>query len=71
TKHYVKGGQISQEADELYEIWESREYYLKNLEKLSEERKRLENPHRYKVDLSHDLLKLKYSLIKKIKNTLD
>lgn len=71
TRHYVKDGEISIEADELYEIWENREYYLENLEKLSEERKRLENPHRYKVDLSHDLLELKYSLIKKIKNTLD
>ena len=32
------------------------------------ERKRLENPHSYKVDLSSDLINLKYGLINKIKN---
>ncbi|MGL6100904.1 MAG: nicotinate phosphoribosyltransferase [Fusobacteriaceae bacterium] len=71
TRHYVKAGVIAEESDELYEILKSREYYLENLAKLSEERKRLENPHTYKVDLSTDLLELKYSLIKKIKSTLN
>lgn len=32
--------------------------------KISAERKRLENPHKYKVDLSEDLIRLKYDMIK-------
>ena len=44
----------------------SQKHYLTSLGKVSEERKRLENPHQYKVDLSEDLLNLKYGLIKSI-----
>ena len=66
TKVYVKDGQITKEYQELKDIKKSRDYYLKELEKISTERKRLENPHKYKVDLSHDLRKLKYKLINKI-----
>lgn len=67
TKHYVKAGEV-QEAlyEELLDAMESQKHYLHSLEGLSAERKRLENPHQYKVDLSVDLLKLKYGLIKSI-----
>jgi len=66
TKIYVKDGQITKEYLKLKDIKNSRDYYLKELEKISTERKRLENPHKYKVNLSHDLKKLKYKLINKI-----
>ena len=49
----------------------SQKYYLESLEKVSEERKRLENPHKYKVDLSSDLIELKYNLIKGIKAEIE
>ncbi|MDR1834283.1 MAG: nicotinate phosphoribosyltransferase, partial [Fusobacteriaceae bacterium] len=68
TRTYVKGGEIQREEyDALYDIAGSRQYYLDNLKTLSKERQRLENPHNYKVDLSNDLIKLKYGLIKEIK----
>ena len=54
--------------DKLFDVLGSQRYYLDSLEKVSEERKRLENPHKYKVDLSEDLIKLKYDLIKTIKS---
>ena len=66
TKIYVKDGQITEEYSKLKDIRISRDYYLTELEKISTERKRLENPHKYKVDLSHDLRRLKYKLINKI-----
>ena len=46
----------------------SQKHYFDSLNKVSPERKRLENPHSYKVDLSSDLINLKYGLINKIKN---
>lgn len=68
-KNYVKNGEINKELyKELFDIMKSQKYYLDSLEKLSMERKRLENPHNYKVDLSSDLIKLKYDLINKAKN---
>ena len=66
TKTYVQDGQITEEYSKLKDIKISRDYYLTELEKISTERKRLENPHKYKVDLSHDLRRLKYKLINKI-----
>lgn len=71
TRDYVKDGEIIQkEYEELFDIFSSQKYYLESLGRVSEERKRLENPHNYKVDLSADLYELKYSLIKKIKNEI-
>ncbi|MGL6114565.1 MAG: nicotinate phosphoribosyltransferase [Cetobacterium sp.] len=71
TRTYVKNGHINEEEyDQLFDVVKSREYYLNSLKNFSEERKRLENPHKYKVDLSKDLLKLKYDLIKKIKQEI-
>jgi len=66
TKIYVKDGKITKEYLKLKDVKDSRDYYLKELEKISTERKRLENPHKYKVNLSQDLKELKYKLINKI-----
>ncbi|MGL4653099.1 MAG: nicotinate phosphoribosyltransferase [Cetobacterium sp.] len=71
TNEFVKNGVIKPEASQLNDVVGSREYYLNSLEKVSDERKRLENPHQYKVDLSKDLLELKYNLIKKIKSQIN
>ncbi len=71
TNEFVKNGVIKPEASQLDDVVASREYYLESLGKISDERKRLENPHQYKVDLSKDLLELKYSLIKKIKSQIN
>ena len=69
TKIYIKDGVIDKELhDELFDIMKSQKHYFDSLTKVSPERKRLENPHSYKVDLSSDLIKLKYGLINKIKN---
>lgn len=68
TKEYVIDGEIvMSEYEKLFDIMGSQKYYLDSLEKVSAERKRLENPHKYKVDLSSDLVELKYNLIKSIK----
>ena len=69
TKQYIKDGQIDKVLfEELFDILKSQKHYLDALVRVSPERKRLENPHSYKVDLSSDLIKLKYGLINKIKN---
>lgn len=69
TKLYIENGQINKELyQELFDIMGSQKYYFEALETLSTERKRLENPHNYKVDLSSDLIKLKYDLINEAKN---
>ena len=69
TKIYIKDGVIDKELhDELFDIMKSQKHYFDSLAKVSPERKRLENPHSYKVDLSSDLIDLKYGLINKIKN---
>lgn len=67
TRLYVKQGVI-QEAlyEELLDAMDSQKYYLASLETLSTERRRLENPHQYKVDLSADLIQLKYGFIQSI-----
>ena len=71
TRTYVKGGKTTEEYDKLVDVLNSQKYYLESLEKLSEERKRLEFPHKYKVNLSSDLRELKYSLINKISEELN
>ena len=69
TNIYIENGNIIENLySELLDVKKSQNYYFDTLEKISPERKRLENPHSYKVDLSSDLLKLKYGLINKIKN---
>ncbi len=72
TREYVINGEIiMSEYEKLFDIIDSQKYYLESLEKVSEERKRLENPHKYKVDLSSDLIELKYNLIKGIKAEIE
>ena len=69
TKQYIKNGQIDKVLfEELFDILKSQKHYSDALARVSPERKRLENPHSYKVDLSSDLIKLKYGLINKVKN---
>ncbi|MDO4690559.1 MAG: nicotinate phosphoribosyltransferase [Fusobacterium sp.] len=69
TRLYVEKGQINRSLyEELLDIMDSQKYYFESLATLSNERKRLENPHNYKVDLSSDLIKLKYDLINEAKN---
>ena len=70
TLQYVKNGILTENYDKILDVESSRNYYIENLNNMSEERKRLVNPHKYKVDLSKDLLELKYSLIKKIKSQI-
>ena len=68
TRSYVKNGVINEEEyEQLFDVMNSQKYYLENLKTISEERQRLDNPHKYKVDLSNDLIDLKYDLIKKIR----
>lgn len=66
TKKFVKNGAILTETNQLNDVEYCRNYYLDNLNNLARERKRLTNPHKYKVDLSEDLYKLKYKLINEI-----
>ena len=70
TVKYVDKGVITENFKELLDVKASREYYLDNLKRISLERRRLDNPHKYKVDLSQTLLELKYGLIKKIKGQI-
>lgn len=64
---FIKNGKIQETYNLLKDVNNSRNYYLESLETISEERKRLVNPHKYYVDLSSDLIKIKYNLIKAIK----
>ncbi|MGL4897982.1 MAG: nicotinate phosphoribosyltransferase, partial [Cetobacterium sp.] len=64
-------GVVMEESSQLMDVLNSRDYYLDSLNKISDERKRLENPHQYKIDLSKDLLELKYNLIKEIKSQIN
>lgn len=67
TRLYVKQGEIQEDLyEELLDAIGSQKYYLASLDTLSAERRRLENPHQYKVDLSIDLIQLKYGLIQSI-----
>ncbi|WP_320048021.1 nicotinate phosphoribosyltransferase [uncultured Ilyobacter sp.] len=70
TIQYMKDGVLTEDYKTLLDVKSSRDYYIDNLNNMSEERKRLVNPHKYKIDLSKDLLELKYSLIKKIKSQI-
>lgn len=60
--------------EELYgminNVMKSQAYYFESLKTIRDERKRLENPHKYYVDLSLDLIKIKYNLIKSIKENI-
>lgn len=71
TRVYVKNGVITEEYKILEDVIESRNYYLKSLDKVSEERKRLEFPHKYKVNLSKDLRELKAKLIESISKEIN
>ena len=71
TREFVKNGIVMEESAQLMDVLNSRNYYLDSLSRISEERKRLENPHQYKIDLSKDLLELKYNLIKEIKSQIN
>lgn len=67
----VNNGSFTEEANLVDDPKVARDYYLSNLESLSEERKRLKYPHKYKVDLSEKLYNLKYSLIDKISKEVE
>ncbi len=71
THEFIKNGNLLEESHILDDVLESRRYYLESLNNISKERKRLENPHQYKIDLSTDLIKLKYGLINKIKKQIN
>ena len=62
-KIFDKGKQIY----ETPKIEEIRAFCINQTERLWDEVKRFENPHRYYVDLSYDLWKLKEKLLKKYK----
>lgn len=66
-KKMVINGVVTEDAISLSDLRKSQQFYFDNLSSFSEERKRLTNPHKYKIDLSTDLLNLKNILIKKIK----
>ena len=51
TRTYVKNGKTTEEYDKLADVLGSQKYYFEGLAKLSEGRKRLEFPHKYKVNL--------------------
>lgn len=70
TKTYIKNGIIQKIALELTDVYKLKEYYMDSLKKISLERKRLENPHTYKVDLSKNLRELKYRLIREIQSEI-
>lgn len=71
TRTYVKDGQITDEYEVLADVVGSRNYYLESLGRISEERKRLEFPHKYKVNLSKDLRELKLNLIESISKEIN
>lgn len=71
TRTYVKDGEITEEYDVLEDVIGSRNYYLESLERVSEERKRLEFPHKYKVNLSKDLREMKSNLIESISKEIN
>ncbi len=67
TNKYVENGQIIAEPyEKLMDVQASRDFYIENLSKVAKERQRLYNPHKYKVDLSDQLIELKYDLIKQV-----
>jgi nicotinate phosphoribosyltransferase len=63
----VLNGKLTEEGRALADTGRSRQFYKENLLTFSEERRRLLNPHYYKVDLSDNLYKLKMQLIKEAK----
>ena len=71
TRTYVKDGKITDEYEVLADVVGSRNYYLESLGRISEERKRLEFPHKYKVNLSKDLRELKVNLIESISKEIN
>lgn len=71
TRLYVSKGEFTEEYFQLNDVLKSQQYYLEQLKKISNERKRLEYPHKYKVNLSKDLRELKYSLIEKITSEIN
>lgn len=66
TKTFVDNGIITDEYSSLTNPLDSQKYYFENLENIAFERKRLENPHKYKVNMSTELISLKYKLITEI-----
>jgi len=71
TREYVIKGEITKEYDTLMNVMESQKYYKESLKLVAEERQRLDNPHKYKVDLSKKLRDLKYGLIEKITEQIE
>lgn len=67
----VEDGELKEPAADVKDVEASRRYYLESLETLSDERKRLKFPHRYKVDLSQNLYDLKFNLIAGISRQIE
>jgi len=68
---FVLNGKITDESKILDDIKSSRQYYIDSLKDFSEEHKRLDNPHSYKVDPSGDLAKLKMRLIREVIDSIN
>jgi nicotinate phosphoribosyltransferase len=67
----VEGGKFKELEYDIKDVSDSRKYYLKSLDTLSDERKRLKFPHLYKVDLSQNLYDLKFNLIAGISRQIE
>lgn len=71
TNLYIEKGKFNYNLiEEMSDVMSSQKYYFDVLETVREERRRLENPHKYYVDLSVDLISIKYGLIKSIKEII-
>jgi nicotinate phosphoribosyltransferase len=66
TQPMMLGGQLTELGQMQSNLDASRDYYQQRLQTFSPERKRITNPHHYKVSLSTNLYDLKYSLIKQL-----
>ncbi len=63
----VLDGQLTSAGLAMSNLQESRDFYKQHLNTFSPECRRTVNPHRYKVNLSHDLYTLKYKMLSQLK----
>lgn len=66
TEKFVENGEFVGDKNYFLDIKQQRAYYFETLSTLSEEHKRLKYQHKYKVNISSDLYKVKYDLIEQI-----
>lgn len=71
TVEFIKNGEFVGDKEYFLNVDKQRAYYLESLSTLSEEHKRLKYQHKYKVNISNDLYKLKYDLIEQINKELE